>query len=37
MLDKNFLFDLGADAAGLLIPGGNIAVKIAKKYADSRG
>lgn len=36
MLDKNFLFDLGADAAGILIPGGSIAVKIAKKYVDSR-
>lgn len=30
------LFDLGADAAGMLIPGGNIAVKIAKKYIDTR-
>lgn len=36
MLDKNFLFDLGADAAGVLIPGGSIAVKIAKKYVDSK-
>lgn len=36
MLDKNFLIDLGADAAGILIPGGSIAVKIAKKYVDSR-
>lgn len=36
VLDQNFLFDLGADAAGMLIPGGSIAVKIAKKYIDNR-
>lgn len=36
MLDRNFLFDVGADAAGMLIPGGGIAVKVAKKYMDSR-
>jgi hypothetical protein len=36
VLDQNFLFDLGADAAGLLIPGGSIAVKMAKKYIDTR-
>jgi hypothetical protein len=30
------LFDLGADAAGLLILGGSIAVKVAKKYIDNR-
>jgi hypothetical protein len=36
ILDQNFLFDLGADAAGMLIPGGSIAVKIAKKYIDNR-
>jgi len=36
VLDQNFLFDLGADAAGMLIPGGSIAVKIAKKYIDDR-
>lgn len=35
-IDKNFLFDIGADAAGIFIPGGNIAVKIAKKYIDTR-
>jgi hypothetical protein len=34
VLDQNFLFDLGADAAGILIPGGNIAVKVAKHYLD---
>ena len=36
ILDQNFLFDVGADAAGMLIPGGSIAVKIAKKYIDNR-
>jgi len=36
VLDQNFLFDLGADAAGMLIPGGSIAVKIAKKYIDNK-
>ncbi len=36
VLDTNFLFDLGADAAGMLIPGGSIAVKVAKKYLDSK-
>ena len=35
-LDQNFLFDVGADAAGMFIPGGSIAVKVAKKYIDSR-
>lgn len=33
-LDQNFLFDLGADAAGMFIPGGSIAVKVAKRYLD---
>lgn len=36
VLDQNFLFDIGADAAGIFIPGGSIAVKIAKKYIDNR-
>ena len=36
VLDKDFLFDLGADAAGLLIPGGSIVIKAAKKYIDIR-
>jgi hypothetical protein len=35
-LDKNFLFDIGADAAGMFIPGGSIAVKMAKKYMESK-
>ena len=29
------LFDLGADAAGLLFPGGSIVIKAAKKYIDN--
>lgn len=36
VLDQDFLFDIGADAAGLLIPGGNIAVKAARKYMGSK-
>lgn len=36
VLDPNFLFDVGADAAGLFIPGGSIAVKVAKKYIDTK-
>ncbi|MBP9818171.1 hypothetical protein KBC75_05515 [Candidatus Shapirobacteria bacterium] len=36
VIDPNFLFDVGADAAGLIIPGGSIAVKVAKKYLDSK-
>ncbi|MBI3981019.1 hypothetical protein HY345_03385 [Candidatus Microgenomates bacterium] len=36
VLDQDFLFDLGADAAGILIPGGSIAVKVAKKYIDNK-
>lgn len=35
-LDKNFLFDIGADMAGTLIPGGSIAVKLAKKVMDAK-
>lgn len=36
VIDQSFLFDVGADAAGMFIPGGNIAVKLAKKYIDTR-
>lgn len=36
VLSRDFLFDVGADAAGMLIPGGSIAVKVAKKYIDTR-
>ena len=35
-LDPNFLFDIAADATGMFIPGGSIAVKVAKKYLDSK-
>ena len=34
-LDQSFLFDIGADVAGSLIPGGSIAVKLVKKAIDS--
>jgi len=36
ILDQNFLFDVGADAVGMFVPGGSIAVKVAKKYMDTR-
>ena len=36
VLDQTFLFDIGADAVGMFVPGGSIAVKAAKKYIDSR-
>ena len=36
MLDRNFLFDIGADAVGMFVPGGNIAIKLAKKIIDNR-
>ena len=36
VFDREFLFDIGADAAGIFIPGGNIVVKAAKKYVDMR-
>jgi len=35
-LDQAFLFDIGAEAMGIFVPGGAIAVKAAKKYMDSR-
>lgn len=35
-LDRNFLFDIGADAAGMFIPGGSIAVKAVKRYIDTK-
>lgn len=34
VLDRNFLFDIGADAAGMFIPGGSLAVKAVKRYID---
>ena len=36
VLNQDFLFDIGADAAGIFIPGGSIAVKAAKRYIDTR-
>lgn len=33
---KDFLFDLGSDVAGMIIPGGSIAVKVAKHIIDKR-
>lgn len=36
VLDKNFLFDVGVDAASMIVPGGGIAVRVAKKYMDIR-
>jgi hypothetical protein len=36
VLDQNFLFDIGADAVGMFVPGGSIAVKAAKRYIDTR-
>ena len=36
VLDQDFLFDIGADALGMFIPGGGIAVKAARKYIGSK-
>ena len=36
VLDQSFLFDIGADAVGIFVPGGSVAVKLAKKYMDNR-
>ncbi len=36
VLSRDFLFDVGADAAGMFIPGGSIAVKVAKRYMDTK-
>jgi len=33
---KDVLFDVGADVVGMIIPGGSIAVKVAKAVAESR-
>jgi hypothetical protein len=35
-LDPDFLFDIGADAAGMVVPGGSIAIKMAKKYLSMK-
>jgi hypothetical protein len=37
MVSRDMLFDIGADTAGMLIPGGSIAVKVAKAAMDKRG
>lgn len=34
MLNRDLLFDLGADTVGLIVPGGSIAVKLAKAAID---
>ena len=34
VFDYDFLFDIGENAASILIPGGGIALKLAKKYMD---
>lgn len=36
MLNREFLFDIGADAMNLVVPGGAIALKISKAIADRR-
>jgi len=36
MMSRDMLFDIGADTAGLIIPGGSIAVKVAKAALDKR-
>ena len=33
-LSKDALFDIGADTVGLLVPGGSIAVKVARAAVD---
>jgi hypothetical protein len=34
MITRDLIFDMTADAAGLLIPGGSIAVKLVKAAID---
>ena len=36
MLNREVLFDVGAETVGLLVPGGSIAVKLAKAAIDSK-
>jgi hypothetical protein len=36
MMSRDMLFDIGADTAGLIVPGGSIAVKVAKAALDKR-
>lgn len=37
ILTRDILFDISADAAGMLIPGGSIAVKLVKAMVDRKG
>jgi hypothetical protein len=34
MVSREALFDIGADTIGLLVPGGSIAVKVARVALD---
>jgi hypothetical protein len=34
MVSKDALFDIGADTVGLIVPGGSIAVKLARVAID---
>jgi hypothetical protein len=36
MVTRDTLFDIGADTVGLLVPGGGIAVKVARLAIDQR-
>jgi hypothetical protein len=36
MLSRDLLFDVGADTVGLFVPGGSIAVKLAKAALDKK-
>ena len=36
MLSRDLLFDVGADTVGLFVPGGSIAVKLARAAIDSQ-
>jgi hypothetical protein len=36
MLNRDLLFDVGADTVGLFVPGGSIAVKLAKAAIDNK-
>ena len=35
MITRDLIFDVGADAANLLLPGSSIALKVAKSMVDS--
>jgi hypothetical protein len=34
MLTRDLIFDMTADAVGMVVPGGSIAVKLVKAVAD---